>query len=214
MPKILEVSAFFLKEACVQSVHEALIAEKLGADRLEFCADLAVDGLTPSFKEIGQLQMEITIPYMVMIRPRPGDFEYTRSEINEMREAIEAFKSYGIRGFVFGVTKGNELDFEVIYELAEIAAPFEVCIHKAIDTVVNPIKAVEQLNTIPFITRILTSGGAKTAEEGTPVLKEMMAAATNLSIMPAGRIKGSNIAALHEHLNAKEYHGRSIMMNF
>ncbi len=37
----------FVKEACVESLEEALKAEKLGADRVELCADLSQDGITP-----------------------------------------------------------------------------------------------------------------------------------------------------------------------
>ena len=44
-----------IKEACVENFNEALIAVKKGADRLELCADLANDGLTPSVELIKSL---------------------------------------------------------------------------------------------------------------------------------------------------------------
>ncbi len=36
-----------IKEACVETFKEALLAEQNGADRIELCSDLANDGLTP-----------------------------------------------------------------------------------------------------------------------------------------------------------------------
>jgi copper homeostasis protein len=91
----------------------------------------------------------------------------------------------------------------------------EVCFHKAIDEVEDPIKAVIQLNAIPTVTRILTSGQRPTAAEGVSILKAMMGVARpDLSIMPAGKVKASNIDELHQDLKAKEYHGRSILMHY
>ena len=37
-----------IKEACVETVKEAILAEKRGADRIELCYRLEYDGLTPA----------------------------------------------------------------------------------------------------------------------------------------------------------------------
>ena len=37
-----------IKEACVETLDEAIFAQNKGADRIELCSDLALDGLTPS----------------------------------------------------------------------------------------------------------------------------------------------------------------------
>lgn len=205
----------YTREACIQSLQEARIAQKLGADRLEYCSRLDLDGLSPSIGEIEQAVKVIQIPIMVMIRPREGNFEYSAREFDTMKKEIEAFKEYKIKGFVFGINKGNEIDAYRTSILANLCDPFEVCFHKAIDYTKDPIQSVQCLNEIAQIRRILTSGGASTAKEGIPILKEMMKVARNdLSIMPAGKIRASNIAELHLHLDAKEYHGRSILMHY
>ena len=66
----------FLKESCVESLSEAISAEKNGANLIELCAKLNEDGLTPSANLIKDVQSNIMIPIKVMIRPRKGDFEY------------------------------------------------------------------------------------------------------------------------------------------
>ena len=54
-------------EACVESVSQAIKAEKLGANRIELCSDLSVDGLTPPVELYLDLKSSIHIPIHVMI---------------------------------------------------------------------------------------------------------------------------------------------------
>lgn len=37
-----------------------------------------------------------------MVRPRAGDFVYSRGELNVMLQDISVFKAYGVQGVVFG----------------------------------------------------------------------------------------------------------------
>ncbi len=203
----------YLREACVENLAEAIQAEKQGADRLELCSRLDLDGLTPSFNLVRQVLDNVSIPVMVMIRPRAGDFEYSEQELDEMKREIVAFKNLNIAGFVFGVLSSQHIDIGRTRSLAELASPFEICFHKAIDEVEDIIEAVEQLADIKQITRILTSGGASTAEKGIGTLQQMIDTASGkISIMPAGKIRPENIDLLHQKLNAIEYHGRSIVV--
>ena len=74
-----------IKEACVETFEEAVLAEKRGANRIELCSDLANDGLTPSFELMEKTISNLKIPIMVMIRPRAGNFVYTEEEIGEQK---------------------------------------------------------------------------------------------------------------------------------
>lgn len=209
------MSETYLREACIDSLEEAIRAQRQGADRIEFCSRLDLDGLTPDFREVGIASKDLSLPIMAMVRPRPGNFEYSRTEFDLMKKEVAYFKKLGVKGVVFGILRGREIDVERTKELAQLAAPMEVCFHKAIDEVDDPIIAVQKLNLIPEITRILTSGQRSTALEGIDTIKAMMSVAReNLSIMPAGKVNGSNIAVLHKALNAKEYHGKSILVNY
>ena len=203
----------YLKEACIETVDEALSVIANGANRVEFCSRLDLDGLTPDIEEVKKLMQQTDIPIMVMIRPRDGNFEYNSDEVEQMKQEILEFKAIGIQGVVFGVLEGQCINEELTRALAQLASPLEVCFHKAIDDVEDPITATKTLSQIPEITRILTSGQKKTAWEGRATLMQMKdAAGEHLSIMPAGKVTSENIGKLHELLNAKEYHGRNIVI--
>jgi len=79
-------------EACVEGVDQAIRAEKLGATRIELCANLAADGLTPDHETIKKVKEELTIPIRVIIRPRAGDFVYSEGEINTIKSSIDFCK--------------------------------------------------------------------------------------------------------------------------
>ncbi|KAJ3391067.1 hypothetical protein HDU84_006582 [Entophlyctis sp. JEL0112] len=73
-------------ELCVESVDAALVAQKNGAARIELCASLVSDGgVTPSLGLIELAVKTLTVPVMVMIRPRGGDFCYSDLEFEVMK---------------------------------------------------------------------------------------------------------------------------------
>lgn len=124
----------FIKEACVENLEQAIHAEKMGADRIELCADLHLDGLTPSKELILKVKECLGIPCRVMVRPRAGDFIYSGAELAEMEATINFCKEAGVEGVVFGVlNKEKHLDMNAISRLAALAKPLKVVIHKAID---------------------------------------------------------------------------------
>ena len=82
-----------IKESCVETYDEAMNAEIRGADRIELCSRLDLDGLTPSKELVKRLVSDLTIPLKVMVRPRKGDFCYSNEEINQMHDDILYFKS-------------------------------------------------------------------------------------------------------------------------
>lgn len=205
----------YIKEACVETLEQAIAAENKGADRIELCSNLQLEGLTPSNDLIIQVLDKINIPVRVMIRPRAGNFLYSEKEITEMRRTVIKCKKFGVEGVVFGVLKaGNTLNLDVISLLTNLAFPLNVVIHKAIDDTPDLLKEVEKLKVIKGISTILTSGGAKTAIEGCGVLKEMIAASQNaIEIMPAGKITYENLSEIHSLLGASAYHGKQIVGN-
>ena len=75
-----------------------------GAGRLELCGNLALGGgTTPSlglYRAVREASPDI--PIMVMIRPRVGDFHYSKHELRVMLEDIAAFKAAKVDGVVFG----------------------------------------------------------------------------------------------------------------
>ena len=202
-----------IKEACVETFEEALLAEKKGANRIELCSDLANDGLTPTFDLMEKACSELKIPVMVMIRPRAGNFIYSKDEIVHMKTDIDLAKKAGAAGIVFGLlTPENKIDVENTGILAEYAKPLPVTFHKAIDELEDQVEGVNQLLKIENVKRILTSGGRSTAKEGKKTIREMINVAGNkITILVAGKVLESNVEEIQKLTGAKELHGRRIV---
>ncbi|WP_303920280.1 copper homeostasis protein CutC [Draconibacterium sediminis] len=202
-----------IKEACVESLKEALLAEEKGANRIELCADLANDGLTPTFGLMKRTVAALKIPVMVMARPRAGDFVYSDVELVQMKVAINYAKEAGAAGIVLGLlTKENQIDVEHTKMLVEYAQPLEVTFHKAIDEMDDPVEGVHVLKTIPNIKRILSSGGKATALEGQEVIRKMIAEADGkITILVAGKVTNENVIEIQQITGTTELHGRKIV---
>jgi len=203
----------FLKEACVETLMEAIHAYANGADQLELCSQLDQDGLTPEYELVEDVVEAIDIPVKIMIRSRAGNFVYTDEELNLMLAQLEAFKAISIGGIVFGaLTEDNQLDLQTIKAICDAAGNLEVTIHKCIDEIENYATAIESLKSIPNVKWILTSGTKNTADEGKHILREMIElAAPEIQIIPAGKILSTTVTNLHSFLGAQLYHGRRIV---
>jgi copper homeostasis protein len=202
-----------IKEACVETFEEAMLAEQRGANRIELCSDLANDGLTPSPELLQKTCSALKIPMMVMIRPRAGSFVHSEEEINQMKAEIDRAKQAGAAGVVFGLlTPENTIDEKNTRLLAEYANPLSVTFHKAIDELENPVEGVRILKEIKGIKRILTSGGKATAKEGAETIRKMQeVAGESLIILVAGKVTDENVEEIQQLTGAKEFHGRRVV---
>ncbi|MCU4189047.1 copper homeostasis protein CutC [Flavobacterium sp. HXWNR29] len=201
--KKIEIACFNLESA--------LIAQKVGADRVELCADMSVGGTTPTIEIIQQAREHLTIDLYVMIRPRGGDFVYSMHEIMYMYLDILEFKDIGVDGFVFGIlTNDGKIDIEVNKALVDLAKPFPCTFHRAFDEVLDYENALEDVISCGFST-ILTSGTFSNVMEGKEVLKQLVIQANNrIEIMPGGGLRSINISALNEMVDANWYHSSAI----
>ena len=202
-----------IKESCVQTLDEALRAEKNGANRIELCSRLDLDGLTPNRELITKVASRVKIPVKVMIRPRSGNFNYTDQEINQMKDDILFCKSLCAFGVVFGIlNKKNAIDIESTRALSDIAGRLDVTFHKAIDQVVSIFSQLDTLKNIAKVSSVLTSGGADNAKSGSKIIKKMIDRVEDkVIIIPAGSITKHNLNEIHSFIGAKEYHGRKIV---
>lgn len=206
-------SSQFIFEACVETVEQALLAEKNGAHRIELCSHLELDGLTPSEELTKQCLAQLSIPIMAMVRLRAGNFVHSEAEIREMEREIEFFKKAGVAGVVFGLlTPENEIDLANTARLARLAAPLEVTFHKAIDSTPDILKSFQELNAVSGITRVLTSGGMDTAWNGRHILKTMQQyPERKLKIIAAGKITPENREQIAAVTGVSEMHGKRIV---
>lgn len=200
-------------EACVETLEDALAAEKRGANRIELCSALDQDGLTPSEDLTRSCVQNLSIPVMAMVRPRGGNFVYTEDEIQQMEAEIEFFKQSGVAGVVFGLlTEAGNIDVENTSRMARLAMPLEVTFHKAIDYSNDVLKSFQQLNAIEGITRVLTSGGMDTAWNGRDVLKQMQdLLGRRIKIIAAGKVLPENRERIADYTGVAELHGKRIV---
>ena len=149
-----------LLEVCVDSYASAMAAIAAGADRLELCSALSVGGLTPSAALLAQIRMVSKIPIRCLMRPRGGDFLYTREEVAQMAMEMASLRSAGADGFVIGcLTPEGELDGAAMELLLNAAAGLGLTLHRCIDVSRDLTKTYRDAANLGFDT-VLTSGGA------------------------------------------------------
>jgi copper homeostasis protein len=198
-----------LIEAAVESLDDALAAIDGGADRLELCADLDAGGTTPSRALVGEVLARVSVPVLVMIRPRPGDFVYSRAERARMSADVAAAIDAGVAGVVLGVLDAAHcIDERETRSLIAGARGRPVTFHRAIDETPNVLEAIDTLTSLGAA-RVLSSGSAATALEGADVLAAMVARAGDaLHVVAGGGVRAHNVAALVRRSHVREVHAR------
>ena len=181
-------------EVCANSYEYAIKAEKAGANRIELCKDLHLDGLTPDYEIAKRTINELNIPVFILIRPREGDFNYSNEEFELMKADIVKFKEMGCKGIVSGVLNDDKtIDLERTKELVELSRPLEFTFHRAFDIVTDPLNELENLIDIG-VDRLLTSGQKDKAIDGLDLLKKLnKKAGDRIKIMPGSGISNNTI---------------------
>ena len=203
----------FTKEACVDSIGDAISVEKNGADQIELCSRLDLDGLTPSKKLILQTIRRVSIPIKVMIRSRPGNFTYDQNDVNTMLDSIEFCQKNGINEIAFGALNSKrKIDEKIINQIVSKYTGLNITFHKAIDLVDNQINEIQKLLKFNQIKAVLTSGGQKNAVDGQENIKKLFERFKDeIDIIAAGSITNKNIKKIHKTLGLKIYHGKKIV---
>ena len=192
-------------EVCAESYEHAVKAEKAGADRVELCKDLYLDGLTPDFETAKRTIDSLNIPVFILIRPKVGDFTYSNEEFELMKSDIVKFKEMGCKGIVSGVlNEDNSIDIKRTKELVKLSRPLDFTFHRAFDVVSDPLKEIENLIRLG-VDRILTSGQKDKAIEGLDLLLELKRISNNeILIMPGSGISNTNFMKFNSF---NEIHG-------
>jgi copper homeostasis protein len=199
-----------LVEVCVDSVESALAAQDGGGNRVELCEDLPEGGTTPSAGLIEVCRERLGIPVHVLVRPRPGDFVYSDLELEVMRRDIALAARFDAAGVVFGALHADgTVDGERTSALIEAARPLSVTFHRAFDFTPDADKALDALIALG-VDRILTSGQAATAREGTRVLARLVSrAAGRVTILAGGGVNEDNVAEIARRTGVREVHVRA-----
>lgn len=199
-----------LEIACFE-ITSAETALRSVADRIEFCSEIQLGGLTPNIEEFRYLKSVYRKPIYVMIRPKGGSFLYSDYEFEVMKNDVLEFKKSGADGFVFGVlTSGNTIDPEKNKILVELAGEVPCTFHRAVDRTPDLEKAIKTLIDLGFKT-VLTSGGKSSAMEGKENLKMLVEKYSDqIDVLIGGGVRSGNISELKNFTKGTHFHSSAI----
>ncbi|MGI9275049.1 MAG: copper homeostasis protein CutC [Endozoicomonas sp.] len=216
-------------EICVDSRDPDYVARSVertvsaGARRIELCAEMAEDGLTPPAEHIIAARQAMgSVPGLIcMIRPRGGDFVCSEDEINLMASQIRMASEAGANGVVLGILKADgSIDQQNLERLIGVAKEcgLKVAFHRAFDATPDFLESLETLIETG-VDRILTCGTAwgssGTAMTGLSVLEKLVRrAGKQIEINVGGGVSPGNalvilsglpvelgVVSLHAHSN-------------
>lgn len=203
-------------EVCISSDNLAQMAANIrkvyqaGAQRIELCSAMELDGLTPEIEAviIARRAFKNRVGLMVMIRPRPGDFYYDESDVALMMEQIQQVADAGANGVVFGALnkQNSAIAINTMKKLMSLCQHLglQVGFHRAFDAVTDRKLALAQLIKLN-INRVLTSGTAwrepSTALSGISALvKTISQAQQKIEIVIAGGINPLNARTIFDNV--------------
>lgn len=191
-------------EICCGDIASVLAAKEGGANRIELCSGLSEGGLTPSLGMIHAAVQSGIEHINVLIRPRPGDFLYSETELslmeNDIRNAIVA----GANGVVIGVlTPDGDIDKEATARLIKVAREtaheiglprVNITFHRAFDVSRDPAVSLEDIIELGCDC-LLTSGAAPSAVKGILQITKLVAQSDRrIDIMAGSGVNPSNAA--------------------
>jgi copper homeostasis protein CutC len=163
-----ETASRILLEVIVQSIADARAAAEGGADRLEVVRDIRLAGLTPLASLVRAIAAETALPIRVMVRENAG-YGTDAAELVRMCRAAATFADLEVNGLVIGFARERQLMLSELREVLQSAASLPVTFHRAFDSLVDPLRAIDTLSEIPQIDRILTDGiGSMREVKGRP----------------------------------------------
>ena len=193
-------------EICCGSADDVFEAAAAGADHVELNAALPLGGLTPSIGEV-LLSKSAAIDLMVMVRPREGGFCYSVREFETMLRDTRALIAAGADGIVFGILNPDgTVDAKRCEQMVKAIGKKQAVFHRAIDVTPDWRAALDTLCSLG-IRRVLTSGQAPSAMEGSTIIREMIAyAAGRIELLPGAGIRPNNVLELIRNTGCTQVH--------
>jgi len=205
----------FILEVCVESLANALLASRSGADRIELCHQLTCGGVTPSFSDVRNALEQLGCPMVVLVRPHGGGFEYDDREQKELLHTLQRLSDAGVTGFAVGAVADKAWDHAFLKAMTQVAPGREFVAHRAIDQLIGcePLEMdrmeqiVDPLIELGF-TRILTSGGYASACQGASNIAKLVEYAKDrIEILAGGGIVPENALAILRETHVRQIHG-------
>ncbi len=197
-------------EICVDSLASARAAIAGGAQRLELCSALNVGGLTPYTALLRQIRAESSLPIRCLMRPRSGDFLYSKEELLLLADQITELRHAGADGFVLGcLTPLGDLDGAAMEPLLTAAQGCGLTLHRCIDVSRDPLQTYRDAAALGFDT-VLTSGAAASCQEGLEIIGALLALRDEMNgpeVLIGAGVNARGIAALRSRFpGARAFH--------
>lgn len=194
-------------EICTPGHLSAINAKTGGASRIELCENLNIGGTTPRMEDVAYCVRELSLRTHVLIRPRGGDFCYNDAEYGQVIEDIHRCREVGAHCVVVGfLTADGRIDISRTKTAVAAASGMEVTFHRAFDRVADPCRSLEDIIDCGC-DRILTSGCHATAEEGIPMLRELVRQANGrIKILAGSGVTPENVARIVTETGVAEIH--------
>ncbi|MFN5422677.1 MAG: copper homeostasis protein CutC [bacterium] len=195
-------------EVCAFNIQSCIIAESVGAARVELCDNPVEGGTTPSYGTIRKVRETISILLYPIIRPKSGNYYYDDDEMDILERDIKMCKELKCDGVSVGVQKiDGTIDVERFKRIVEWAYPMGVTCNRAFDATPDMYQALEDIIEAGC-ERVLTSGQATFAPQAGAILGKLVEqAGDRIIIMPGAGINSGNIEQLMKESGAREYHG-------
>lgn len=193
-------------ELCAASIEAIQLAKKYNLSRIELCQNLEQGGITPSPGLI-EYALAYGVETHILIRHRPGGFQYSEDEIEIMLRDIRECKAIGAQGVVIGALNERGLiDEKAVGLMMEQAQGMTVSFHRAFDDTFEYGKSLDTLIELG-VNRVLSSGLARNVDLGLSILTEMKAyAGDRIEIMTGGGVNASNIAKIRDEVKPDAIH--------
>ena len=203
----MEDDVKYIIEIATSDFHTTESAVEGGADRIELCANLAEGGTTPSHGHIIKCREKFNTALYPIIRPRGGDFLYSKDEFGIMAKDIKFCKDVGCDGIVVGLLNvDGTIDMIRTADIVETAYPMGVTFHRAFDRCLDPFQALEELIEAGC-ERLLTSGQKPNAVDGIELIAKLNKQANDrIIIMPGSGVRKENIRKIAEETGCTEFH--------
>ncbi|WP_027063053.1 copper homeostasis protein CutC [Mesoplasma seiffertii] len=186
-------------EVIAASIEDIEIINQSSADRIEFCKNLEVGGLTPSYTDIEIAGNISKLPVNIMLRPTARDFFYTEEEFQTMLQDLEFIVTTKVAGVVVGIiTPEGEINVERMKQITAKRGNKTITFHKAFDNLKDFKKSLDILQELGIET-VLTSAGDD-LNKNLEILKELKDY-NKVTVLVGGGVNLTNIEKVVEVAN-------------
>lgn len=194
-----------LVEVACFNKEDAIIAYENGANRIEFCSNYSVGGVSPSLDDVDFVLERVHIPVTVMLRPKAGPFVYYEDDETEMIKYLHALHQMPVDGVVFGIAYTENWIDNLKFWLQRIH-PFDLTFHRALEDYPNQLETINQLQALG-VRRVLTGGSSLGVMHHLSELIHLMDhAPKEIEIILGGGIRANDIVTLKEYSQIQWIH--------